>query len=140
MKAGPYAVIVVGVAGLLGLTGCSGGDDIAALDRAATSDDQLPSYVLTQDLDVDSVRQVVEHDGISYFISRPKEDNGFCVVRTKAQDDTAWGTACSTGTGKVVTNQTTGIPEVVTLVTDGYATDDLEEEGWTKIQENLLIR
>jgi hypothetical protein len=75
-----YAVIAVGVVGLLGLTGCSGGDDIAALDRAATSDDQLPSYVLTQDLDVDSVRQVVVHDGVSYFISRPEEDNGFCVI------------------------------------------------------------
>jgi hypothetical protein len=140
MKTGRYVAIALGVVGLLGLTGCSGGDDIAALDRAATSNDQLPRYVLTQNLDVASVRHVVEHDGINYFISKPEEDNGFCVIQTKGQDNTAWGTACSAGTGKVVTNQTTGIPEVVTLVTDGYATDDLEEAGWTKIQENLLIR
>jgi hypothetical protein len=93
MNAGRCVVFAVGVVGLLGLTGCSGGDDIAALDRAATSDDQLPSYVLTQDLDVDSVRHVVKHDGINYFISKPEEDNGFCVIRTKGQDETAWGTA-----------------------------------------------
>jgi hypothetical protein len=134
-----YAVIAVGVVSLLGLTGCSGGDGIAALDRAGTLDDQLPGYVLTQGVDVDSVRQVAEHKGIRYFISRTEEDNGFCVIRTKGQDERAWGTACSTGTGKVVSNPTTGILEVVTLVTDGYATDDLEEDGWIRIQENLLI-
>ena len=134
-----YAVFTVGAVGLLGLVGCSGGDGIAAIDRAATSDDQLPGYVLTQDLDVGTVRQVVEHDGVSYFISEPKEDNGFCVIRTKGQNETAWGTACGTG-GGMITNQTTGIPGVVTLVTDGYATDGLEEEGWTKIHDNLLIR
>ena len=25
------------------------------------------------------------------------------------------------------------------LVTDGYATDDLEHDGWIKIQDNILV-
>lgn len=77
------------------------------------------------------MREVVKHDGVNYFISQPEENDGFCVIRTKGKDEAAWRTAGSTRTGKVVTNPTTCIPGVVTLVTDGYAIDDLEEEGWT---------
>jgi hypothetical protein len=122
------------------MTGCSGGEGIAALSDGAGPEDQLPAYVLTQDLDATSVRKVIEKDGITYFISRPAQDQGFCIIRTKGRDDTAWGAACGTGTGRVITNSITGIPEAVTLVTDGYSTDDLEEEGWTKIHDNLLTR
>jgi hypothetical protein len=91
-------------------------------------------------LKLDSVRRVAEQGEVTYFISRLDEDNGFCVIHTKGQDETAWGTACGTGTGRVITTSTTGIADAVTLVTDGYATDDLARDGWTKISENLLIR
>lgn len=131
---------VAGAVFLMGITGCTGGDGIAALDRDATSEDQLPAYVLTQNFKVDSVRRVAEQDEVTYFISKLNEDNGFCVIRAKGQDEAAWGMGCGTGTGKVITNFTMGISEEVTLVTDGYATDDLEEDGWSKISENLLIR
>lgn len=48
------------------------------------------------------------------------------------------GTACGSGTGRVITNTTSGIAEEATLVTDGYATDDLEEAGWTKFRRTSL--
>jgi hypothetical protein len=140
MRFKSYRMVVVGTVFLLGITSCSGGDGIAAIDRDATSEDQLPPYVMTPNLKLDSVRRVAEQDEVTYFISKLDEDNGFCVIRTRGQDETAWGTGCGTGTGRVITNSTTGISEAVTLVTDGYATDDLEKDGWTKISENLLIR
>lgn len=83
---------------------------------------------------------MAEQDGVTYFIARQDEDPGFCVIRAKGQDEAAWGTGCGTGTGRVITNTTIGITESVTLVTDGYTTVDLEEEGWSKVSDNLLVR
>jgi hypothetical protein len=132
------------IAGALGLSltvaGCSGGDDIAALDRAATSQDQLPDYALTPpNVDVGSVRQVLERDGVTYFISKASEGTGFCLTRTKGQDPEIFGTGCSPEAGQVITQAVAGIPETVMLVTDGYDTEDFESEGWTRIHDNLLI-
>lgn len=135
-----YAAIAVGMSGLVSLGGCSGGGGIAALDRAPTADDQLPGYVVTQDLDVDSVRLVVEQEGINYFISERKEGVGFCLTLTKDQDERAWISACGGPVGEAITAQSRGIPGVVKLVVDGYSTDYLEENGWTKIHDNLLTR
>lgn len=132
---------MAGIMILVGIAGCSSGSDgIAAIDRESTSEDRLPAYVAMQNLDVDSVRRVAEQNDVAYFVSRQADAAGFCVIRTKGQDETAWGTACGTATGRVITNFTTGISESVTLVTDGYATDDLEQDGWTRITDNVLIR
>ena len=139
MRAKSYSAVVMGMAFLTGVAGCSGGDGIAAIDRSATSEDQLPSYVSTESLDVDSVRLVAEHDGIAYFISRPADGSGFCVIRIPDRIQTVWAAACGQG-GNVVSTSSIGISQSVTLVTDGYSTSDLEKVGWEKITDNLLVR
>lgn len=125
---------------LLALAGCSGGDGIAVLDREAAAEDRLPAYTASELIDVAFARKVAQKDDVSYFISKVHERPGFCIIRAKGQDDTAWGAACGEGTGQVVTNDTIGIPGSVTLVTDGYSTQDLEQAGWIKITENILIQ
>ncbi|WP_146069576.1 hypothetical protein [Arthrobacter sp. B0490] len=135
--------MVAVLAGLaLGLSACGGSDDIAALERDAVLDVQLPEYVYTEDLDVSTVREAVQSEGFTYFLARSKDD-GFCVIRTSDQGESAYMSGCGTKPGLVVTTHsgTTAIgPSDMALVTDGYATDDLEDEGWTKIQANILVR
>jgi hypothetical protein len=131
-----YGALAIAMVGVIGLAGCADNDGIAALDRAATSDDQLPGYVLTRGVDVDSVRKVAERDGVRYFISESETDEGHCVIQIKGQDESAWASVC--GTGNLVTSRATGIVTSVALVTDSFATDDLEQEGWTKVHTNLF--
>ena len=131
-----YAALAVGMAGVLSVVGCTDTAGIAALDRAPASDDQLPDYVLTQGVDVDSVRKVAERDEVMYFISDSETDEGHCVIQVRVPDATIWAVVC--GTGNVVTNRTTGIVTTVALVTDGYSVEDLGMEGWTKIHTNLF--
>ena len=133
-----YVALAVGMAGVLSLVGCADSAGIAALERAAASDDQLPGHVLTRGVDVDSVRKVAERDGVMYFISESETDEGHCVIQVKVPDATIWASGCSTG--NVVTSRTTGIVTTVALVTDNFATENLEKEGWTKIHTNLFTR
>lgn len=135
--------MVAVLAGLvLGLSACSGGDDIAALKQDATPNVQLPEYVYTEDLDVSSIREAVRSEGFTYFLARG-EEQGFCVIRTSDQGESAYMSGCGTRPGLVIitsSGSTAVGPSDMALVTDGYATDDLEDEGWTKIQENILVR
>lgn len=140
MRLRNYLTAGAGTMLLLVITGCSGGDGIAALDREAAPEDHLPSYASSEHIDVASGRRVAQKDDVSYFISKMHEGPGFCIIRVKGQDDTAWGAACGGGTGQVVTHRTTDIPGSATLVTDGYPTQDLEQDGWIKITDNILIQ
>jgi hypothetical protein len=136
-------VIVAALAvSALGTSACSGGDGIAALDREATSEDQLPAYVVIEDLEVDSVRKAAESEGFTYFLARA-DDAGTCLIRIRDADESSYMAGCGKGTGHVTTTSLPGTkdgPTDMALVTDGYATDDLEESGWTKIQDNILVQ
>lgn len=60
-------------------------------------------------------------------------------VRSTPTDDFVGG--CSGNPGQVITN-TPGADSglvSVTLVTDGYSTDLLEQKGWTRIHRNILV-
>lgn len=138
-----YVVTVAALAvSALGISACSGGGGISALDREATSEDQLPAYVDVQDLEVDSVRKAAESDGFTYFLARA-DDAGTCLIRIRDEDESAYMAGCGTGTGHVTTTslpRTKNGPPDMALVTDGYATDDLEQDGWTKIQDNIPVQ
>lgn len=131
------------LAGLISaLSACDGGDGIAALDREPTSADQLPAYVNTDNLDVDSVRKAVDIEGLTYFLARGDE-GGYCVIRTGDQGENEYLVSCVAGSGNLTSvslGSMASEPRAMTLVTDSYATDVLEEEGWTKIQQNILVR
>lgn len=134
-----YGTVAVGVASILGLSGCTGSPtdhDTAALDRAATSADCLPGNVQAQGVRTDTVRQLAEHDGVMYFIAESDKE-GVCVVQTRDDDEAVWAVVC--GPGPIVTSQTTGIPTTVALVTDSFSGDEFDD-NWTKIHANLFIR
>lgn len=125
---------------VVGLSACSGADyGIAALERDATSEDQLPAFVSDESVNVESTRKVAEQDGVSYFIGTMADREGFCAYSV-VEDDFIGG--CGTASGKVVTVSPAAgsdLPQM-TLVTDSYSGDDLERDGWSQVHENLMIR
>jgi hypothetical protein len=128
------------VMAVVGLSACSGAEyGIAALERDATSEDQLPAVVSDESLDVESARKVAEQEGVSYFIGAMKDDEGFCTYSV-ADDDFIGG--CGTGSGQVVTVSPAADSDLpqMTLVTDSYSGDDLERDGWSEVHDNIMIR
>ncbi|MHA7144976.1 hypothetical protein ACX80U_09700 [Arthrobacter sp. TmT3-37] len=123
-----------------GLSACGGADyGIAALERDATSEDQLPAVVYDESVDDESTRKVAEQDGVSYFIGTMTDREGFCSYAV-VEDDFIGG--CGTASGKVVTVSPAADSDLpqMTLVTDSYSGDDLERDGWSQVHENILIR
>ncbi|WP_104119083.1 hypothetical protein [Arthrobacter sp. B1805] len=125
---------------VVGLSACGGADyGIAALERDATSEDQLPAFVSDEGVDVESIRKVAEQDGVSYFIGTWEDREGFCVYSVVVDDFTG---GCGTGSENVVTVSPapgSDLPHM-TLVTDSYSDDDLERDGWSQVHENIMIR
>lgn len=148
---------------LLGGTGCSSGTtdttdaavpeqemsstggSVAVLDREATAEDQLPDFVSDivvgdndTELNADSVRKAVERDGLTYYLGSLNDGESLCVYSTTS-DDFIGG--CGTSGGKVTTvapGEGSNL-NPITLVTDDYSTATLEQDGWTKIHDNILI-
>jgi hypothetical protein len=134
--------IVAAIGLAMTMSACDGGDGIQALDGERTSEDQLSAYVSTDDLDTDSVRKAVEADGFTYFLAEGR-DSGYCLIRTGAQDGSDHITGCSTGSGHLTTTSLGSMspePRSMVLVTDGYTTKDLEDDGWTKIHQNIVVQ
>lgn len=125
---------------VVALSACSGADyDIAALERDATSEDQLPAVASDESVDDESIRKVAEQNGISYFIGTMKDRERFCAYSV-VEDDFIGG--CGAGSGKVVTVSPAADSDLpqMTLVTDAYSGDDLERDGWSQVHDNILIR
>ncbi|MDN4611831.1 hypothetical protein [Arthrobacter burdickii] len=100
------------------------------------------AYVVIQDLEVDTVRKAAASEGFTYFLVRA-DDAGICLIRIRDEDESAFMAGCGTGTGHVTTTSLPGTkdgPHTMALVTDGYATDDLEKDGWTRIQDNIPVQ
>jgi hypothetical protein len=133
-----YGTVAVGVASILGLSGCTSTTDpgVEALDRAATSVDYLPDNVLAQGVLTETVRYLAEHEGITYFVAE-SDTEGLCVIQTQNHGEAVWAVVC--GPGPIVSSQAAGIPTTVALVTDSFTGDDFDDD-WTKIHANLYLR
>lgn len=140
--------VIVGLA-VVGASACSSANyGIAALDREASAEDQLPailgdqlpSVVSNMDLDADSVRKVVESDGVSYYLGEKDSEEGFCVIYASDED---WLGGCGEAyAGQLVSlfpGEAMDLPQV-TLVEDEYSTENLERDDWSRIHDNILIR
>lgn len=90
MRLRNYLTAGAGTMLLLVITGCSGGDGIAALDREAAPEDQLPSYASSEHIDVASGRRVAQKDDVSYFISKMHEGAG-AHLEIEGQRISSWG-------------------------------------------------
>lgn len=149
MKRKRSAVSVISALVLVGASACSSANyGIAALNREASAEDQLPAVMADQlpnvvsnmDLDVESVRKVVESDGVSYYLGEKDSEEGFCVIYAPDED---WLGGCGEAfAGQLVSlfpGEEMDLPQV-TLVEDEYSTQNLERDDWNRIHDNILIR
>lgn len=123
-------LVVVATVGLL--AGCSATSGYADLERAATADDVLPAALppyASEEFVEGSVRHVGDHDEVQYFLARTVPP-GVCVVAYRSAE--AWITACGDVRG-VVTSSGAGVTVVV-------APDDLiGEQRGTPVGANVVV-
>lgn len=134
------SLVLAGVFTLLLVSGCSqGSTGVGLLDEPTTADQTLPADLHGDDVEPDSARLVVKHEGMSYFLAKPAEPgmaNGVCLVAMEAESIACGGP--SSNATQLVSLDTAGTEARV--VRDGTDTTDLTDEGWTQIHENLLVR
>jgi hypothetical protein len=86
----------------------------------------------------EGARLLAVNDGVKYFAA--KNNGTACVAIVSVADPSSWTTACSkslTG-GEIGTVSRSGAGSAI-LVADGSGTNPRQSEGWTKVQDNLLI-
>jgi len=133
-------VVAAGVAGLL-LGGCSVPAGLKALDRAATSEDTLPAFViLPEGVSGSSARLLVTQDGVRYFAAESDDARTACVAVVPPGESPDWHVGCSdaSGPGQIVTVSGQNGSLSTTLLADGSDTGKLVP-GWTKIADNILV-
>lgn len=132
------AVAVMLSAGLV--SGCAGSPNAAgfkALERTATSADQLPPEVDLGGIELGEVLLVAERNGKKYYLGQAGKGAHGCLITVL--EGGAWYSGCSDATeGHLLTSS--GPDQVpAMLVADGFDTRDLESHGWTKIADNVLV-
>lgn len=125
--------IVVAVAMLGVVAGCTSGSGYSDLDREAAAHDVLPSDLpgyATEDLAEESVRFAGEDDGVEYYLARRSEGGGVCAVVYRSADE--WVTGCG-GSGTVGVS---GIGVNVVVAPDGSP----ELDDGTLVGANIVVR
>ena len=146
-------VAAAGVAVLL-LGGCSGQTgpaeqtaptaqvELKALDRPATAEDTLPDMVkLPADVNVETTRLLVTHEGVQYFATESDDSTKACLAVVPVGGNDGWITGCNGGNNNgeiiMVSGHEGALP--TKLVADGFDSGTLESNGWIKIAENILV-
>lgn len=146
-------VAAAGVAVLL-LGGCSGLTgpaeqtaptaqvELKALDRPATAEDTLPAMVkLPADVNVETTRLLVTHEGVQYFATESDDSTKACLAVVPVGGNDGWITGCNSGNNNgeiiMVSGHEGALP--TKLVADGFDSGTLESNGWIKIAENILV-
>jgi hypothetical protein len=124
------------------LSSCSDASGFKALERVATPDDALPDGAnFGPETKLDKVLLVAEANGKKYFLGQDDQELRACLGTFPVNNPTGWHSGCvSAGTREGEILKTYGPDqEASILVTDGYDTKELEQSGWTKIHENILV-
>lgn len=84
---------------------------------------------------------VAEANGKKYFLGQNDQELNACLATYPVDNPTAWHTGCgSAGTREGEILKTYGPDQEASILdSDGYDTKDLEEAGWTKIHDNILV-
>lgn len=144
----PTAVAALGAALLAAaaLTGCgsaSGEDHLAILEQEPA--EPVPGYVNALGiLKPGTARLLGTVDGTEYYVGEELATRGVvCLVPVSTEEpETDWGAACSTESDQVIVVHE-GLHGEAALVADtaGEATlDQLAEEGWREVSQNLWVR
>lgn len=143
MKYHVLCVVAMAAVGLL-LSGCSSYGGMAALHRSAAASDVLPSELKFLETNSGSPKNFLllsEDAGVKYFAYESEDFTSACLAVYPIDKPTQWHVSCE--------DAVTGEREIVTiigqdgrsakLVTTGLHTAALENNGWRKIHENILV-
>lgn len=129
---------VTGLAALV-LTACGGPEGVGAFAEEATPRDALPGYLKAAELDPASSRLLAESDGVAFYAAKPAADgaaSAACIVIDGRRDGSSWVVGCSEKAPVA-----TGIDGVqAMLVTDGFDSSELQQDGWRELHPNLLVK
>ena len=129
-------------AAVLLLPACSGYRGIAAVHREVDARDSLPADVRNANPDQPSdFRLLVEDAGVKYFAAESEDFTKACIAVYPVDEPDQWSIGCSDGITndrEIVTVGHVGQP-TAKLVTTGFDTRALEDSGWKKIHDNVLI-
>lgn len=129
---------VTGLAALM-LAACGGPEGVGAFEEEAAPRDALPAYLKAAELDSASSRFLAESDGFAFYAAKPAADgaaSAACIVIDGQRDGSSWVVGCSEKAPVA-----TGIDGVqAMLVTDGFDSSALRQDGWQELHPNLLVR
>jgi hypothetical protein len=129
---------VMGLAALL-VAACGGPEGVAAFEVEAAPRDALPAYLKAAELDAASSRFLAESDGVAFYAAKPAADgaaSAACIVIDGQRDGSSWVVGCSEKAPVA-----TGIDGVrAMLVTDGFDSSRLQQDGWRELHPNLLVK
>lgn len=143
MKNHVLCVVVMAAIGLL-LSGCSSYAGMAALHRPASVIDALPSELKFLERNSGSPKNFLllsEDAGVKYFAYESEDFTSACLAVYPLDKPAQWRVSCD--------EAVTGEREIVTvigpdgrsakLVTTDLDTASLENHGWRKVHENILV-
>lgn len=131
-----FALLAIGT---LALASCSSGTGIPALDRDAAETDKWPGdKSQLENLDMHSVRFLVTNDNADYFAAASADKQTACLFKFVQGEDSAAGGCGGAGGADVIVEVSVPGTKMM-LVRAGSDISRWEDEGWTRIHENVLV-
>lgn len=138
-------VATVAVVAALGLAGCSSPTGPDVLAREATAEDQLPEPVSLTGVDLEvepgSARLLATHDDVKYYGAKSKTGGSACLYAVPVGLPERWRAGCAAvATGEEILTLTVFDGSQAKLINDNVDAGQAKYQGWSQIQENVLIR
>ena len=134
------ALAVLALASCTNAPGAQSQPKMALLERPAGSQDTVPAFVDMAGKDPSTVRFAGESGDFRFYLARPEKEQGFCLIQVAAGDGNRWGSACRTTGEPILTANLLGYGSEAAVVADGANVDDLLAQGYTPVQDNILVR
>lgn len=86
------------------------------------------------------MRFAAESGGFQFYLARPADEPGVCLIQFADENPDQWGSICKTDGGPVLTANLLGYGSEAAVVADGADVEDLVGHGYMEIHENVLVR
>lgn len=140
MKRKALSLVTVAGIAIVMMSGCSSDTGIKALEREATPEDALPTFVTVQEpANPDTARLVATHEDTRFFILQSDDKKTACLAAIPPGNNPNWQLGCgqNNGPGEIFEMDAAGGAKA-TLLADGSDTGKVKT-GWTQISDNVLI-
>lgn len=109
MKWSAVSLVTASGLALLLLSGCSGPTGIKALDRDATPEDALPTFIAVPDpVNRETARLLATSDGVRYFVAESDDSKTACLAVVPPGEPPNWFVGCGQNTGPGEITESTG--------------------------------